>query len=91
MSAYDSGAAVGNSILNACKLVGTDGDFEQGIYNLANDFLSNVVPEILKHVKGEVKQAPPAKVTRATPAKKAATKAAPVVEEPGDDVEDSPF
>lgn len=85
MSAYDSGAAVGNSILNACKLVGTEVDFEKGIYDLANDFLSNVVPEILKHVKGEVKQAPPAKITRAAPAKKAATKAAPVVEEPEDE------
>lgn len=88
MSAYDSGAAVGNSILNACKLVGTDGDFEQGIYNLANDFLSNVVPEILKHVKGEVKQAPPAKVTRAPVKKPAATKAKPVEEEPSDDLDD---
>ena len=92
MSAYDSGAAVGNSILNACKLVGTEVDFEKGIYDLANDFLSNVVPEILKHVKGEVKQAPPAKITRAAPAKKAATKAAPVVEEPEDELDDQlPF
>ena len=92
MSAYDSGAAVGNSILNACKLVGTEVDFEKGIYDLANDFLSNVVPEILKHVKGEVKQAPPAKITRAAPAKKSATKATPVVEEPEDeDSSDLPF
>lgn len=81
MSSYDTGAAVGNSILNACKLVGTDVDFEEGIYNLANDFLVNVVPEILKHVKGEVKQAPPAKVTRAPVKKPAATKAKPVEEE----------
>lgn len=78
MSAYDSGAAAGNSILNACKLVGTENDFEDGVYALAMDFLGNVVPEILKHVKGEVKQAPPAKVTRAAPAKKAVTKAAAV-------------
>ena len=82
MSAYDAGAAVGNSILNACVLVGTDVDFEEGVYNLAKDFLHNVVPEILKHVKGEVKESsPPPKITRAAPAKKAATKA-PQVEEP---------
>lgn len=77
MSAYDTGAAVGNSILNACKLVGTDVDFEQGIYDLANDFLTNVVPEILKHVKGGAKEAPPAKATRAPAKKTAATKAKP--------------
>ena len=82
MSAYDAGAAVGNSILNACVLVGTDVDFEEGVYNLAKDFLLNVVPEILKHVKGEGKESsPPPKITRAAPAKKAATKA-PQVEEP---------
>lgn len=89
MSAYDAGAAVGNSILNACVLVGTDVDFEDGVYNLAKDFLHNVVPEILKHVKGESKEtSPPPKVTRANaPAKKATTKAPPVVE-PDDDEED---
>ena len=82
MSAYDAGAAVGNSILNACKLVGTDVDFEEGIYNLANDFLTNVVPQILKHVKGEDKSsAPPPKVTRAPAKKPAAAKAVPVLEE----------
>ena len=82
MSAYDAGAAVGNSILNACVLVGTDVDFEEGVYNLAKDFLHNVVPEILKHVKGEVKESsPPPKITRAAPVKKAATKAV-QVEEP---------
>ena len=89
MSAYDAGAAVGNSILNACVLVGTDVDFEEGVYNLAKDFLHNVVPEILKHVKGEVKESsPPPKITRAAPAKKAATKA-PQVEEPEFTEEDS--
>ena len=82
MSAYDAGAAVGNSILNACVLVGTDVDFEEGVYNLAKDFLHNVVPEILKHVKGEGKESsPPPKITRVAPAKKAATKAV-QVEEP---------
>ena len=89
MSAYDAGAAVGNSILNACVLVGTDVDFEEGVYNLAKDFLHNVVPEILKHVKGESKESsPPPKVTRAAPAKKAATKAV-QVEEPEFPEEDS--
>ena len=81
MSAYDSGAAAGNSVLNACKLVGVDGDFEEGVYSLAMDFLNNVVPKIMSHVKGEVKPTPAVKTTRATPAKKNATKAAPVVEE----------
>ena len=75
MSAYDSGAAAGNSVLNACKLVGAEGDFEDGVYTLAMDFLGNVVPEIMKHVKGEAKEAPPAKITRAAPAKKPVTKA----------------
>ena len=82
MSAYDSGAAAGNSVLNACKLVGTDGDFEEGVYALAMDFLNNVVPKIMAHVKGEFKTPTAAvKTTRATPKPKAATKAAPVVEE----------
>ena len=81
MSAYDSGAAAGNSVLNACKLVGVDGDFEEGVYSLAMDFLNNVVPKIMSHVKGEAKPAPAVKTTRAVPAKKNATKATPVVEE----------
>lgn len=82
MSAYDSGAAAGNSVLNACKLVGVDGDFEEGVYALAMDFLNNVVPKIMSHVKGEAKTPTPAvKTTRSTPKPKAATKAAPVVEE----------
>lgn len=91
MDAYNVGAMVGNSILNACKLVDPAGDFEAQVEALANDFLDNVVPKIAAHVKGEVKaSAPPAKVTRA-PAKKAATKATPVVEpEPEDDL-DAPF
>ena len=84
MSAYDSGAAAGNSVLNACKLVGVDGDFEEGVYALAMDFLNNVVPEIMKHVKGEAKPAPAVKTTRAAPAKKNVTKATPVVEEQSD-------
>ena len=82
MSAYDTGAAAGNSVLNACKLVGVDGDFEEGVYALAMDFLSNVVPKIMAHVKGgEKPPAPAVKTTRAAPAKKNVTKATPVVEE----------
>lgn len=82
MSAYDTGAAAGNSILNACKLVGTDGDFEEGVYALAMDFLNNVVPKIMEHVKGgEKPPAPAVKTTRAPAKKPAATKAKPVVEE----------
>lgn len=81
MSAYDTGAAAGNSILNACKLVGTDGDFEEGVYALAMDFLNNVVPKIMEHVKGEAKTPPAVKTTRAPAKKPAATKAKPVVEE----------
>lgn len=96
MSAYDSGAAAGNSVLNACKLVGVDGDFEEGVYSLAMDFLNNVVPKIMSHVKGEAKPAPAVKTTRSTPAKKNATKATPVMEplpvqEELDDMDDIPF
>ena len=94
MSAYDAGAAVGNSILNACVLVGTDVDFEEGVYNLAKDFLHNVVPEILKHVKGESKESSQSpKITRAAPAKKAATKAVQVEEPefPDEDGDSLPF
>lgn len=92
MDAYNVGAMVGNSILNACKLIDPSGDFEAQVEALATDFLDNVVPKIAAHVKGEVKQAPPAKVTRASPAKKATTKATPVVEEPEDELDDQlPF
>lgn len=93
MDAYNVGAMVGNSILNACKLIDPSGDFEAQVEALATDFLDNIVPKIAAHVKGEVKQAPPAKITRAAPAKKAATKASPVVEEPSDEdfSEDAPF
>lgn len=92
MDAYNVGAMVGNSILNACKLIDPSGDFEAQVEALATDFLDNVVPKIAAHVKGEVKQAPPAKITRAAPAKKATTKATPVVDEAEeDDEEESPF
>lgn len=82
LSEHDAGNAAGNAVLNACKLVGTDGDFEEGVYALATDFLNNVVPKIMAHVKGGSKeQTPPAKVTRASPAKKAPSKAKPVEQE----------
>lgn len=87
MDAYSVGAMSGNAILNACKLVDPNGDFEQQLEALATDFLDNVVPKIAEHVKGGVKQAPPAKITRAAPAKKVATKA-PAVEEVVDDLDD---
>lgn len=73
-------AMTGNSILNACKFADVN-DFEESLFNLAIDFLDNVVPEIAATVKGEAKPAPAVKTTRATPAKKNATKATPVVEE----------
>ena len=91
LSDYDNGAASGQSVLTACKLVGTEQDFEQGVYDLAIDLLSNVVPKVMAHVKGEVKQAPPAKITRASPAKKAVTKAVSVVDETEEDDETLPF
>lgn len=80
MSDYDASASVGNAILNACKLVGTEADFEQGVYEIAKDLLENVVKplgEFIRSPKQESK-APPVKVTRASPAKKATTKASPV-------------
>ena len=89
MSAYDSGAAAGNSVLNACKLVGLDSDFEEGVYALAMDFLNNFVHKIMSHVKGEGKTTPPAvKTTRAAVKPKSVTKATPVVEETFPDLDD---
>ena len=92
MSDYDASASVGNAILNACKLVGTESDFEQGVYEIAKDLLENVVKplgEFIRAPKEEAK-APPAKVTRSSPDKKAQTKAVPVLED--DDLDsDVPF
>lgn len=91
MDAYSVGAMSGNAILNACKLIDPNGDFEQQLEALATDFLDNVVPKIAAHVNGEEKPAPAVKTTRAAPAKKATTKATPVVE-PDEQEEDSlPF
>lgn len=92
MSDYDASASVGNAILNACKLVGTEQDFEQGVYEIAKDLLENVVKplgEFIRSPKEETK-APPAKVTRA-PAKKPAVTKAPPVEEAEGEEEDAPF
>lgn len=76
MDAYSVGAMSGNAVLNACKFVNPDSDFESQLEGIAIDFLDNVVPLIAEHVKGGAKEeSPPAKITRATPAKKAATKA----------------
>ena len=88
MSDYDASASVGNAILNACKLVGTEQDFEQGVYAIAKDLLENVVKPLGEYIRSPKEEAPPAKVTRAAPAKKAATKAV-QVEEPEFPEEDS--
>ena len=78
---YDAGARCGLAILTACKLVGTEVDFETGIVALAQDILSNVLEPLTEFVKTPQASVVPAKVTR-TPAKKPAqTKAKPVVEE----------
>lgn len=91
MDAYSVGAMSGNAILNACKLIDPNGDFEQQLEALATDFLDNVVPKIAAHVKGEEKPAPAVKTTRAAPAKKATTKAPPVVEPDGQEEDQLPF
>lgn len=91
---YEQGARGGLAVLSACKLVGTEQDFEEGVVAIAKDLVDNVFPPITDFVKGGEKQpAPPAKITRAAPAKKAATKAAPVVEElvEEDGLDESPF
>lgn len=95
MSDYDASASVGNAILNACKLVGTETDFEQGVYAIAKDLLENVVKplgEFIRSPKESVQST--AKVTRTAPAKKALTKAKPVEEtfpELDDGIEELPF
>lgn len=82
MSEYDLGAMVGHSVLNACKLVGTDVDFETGVEGIAEDLLANVVPVVQKHIK-EGKAAPAApKTTRAAPKKATGTRAKVVEPEP---------
>ena len=82
-SEYEQGARAGLAVLTACKLVGTEQDFEQGVLAIAKDIIDNVFPSITDFVKNgdKVKENVEPKVTRSTPAKKAATKA-PQVEEP---------
>lgn len=80
MSDYDASASVGNAILNACKLVGTDSDFEDGVYSIAKDLLENVVKPLGEFIRAPKVDNPPAKVTRSAPKKVAATKAKPVKE-----------
>lgn len=86
-SEYDVGAAVGNSILNAAKLVDPDGDFESQLEALSSDFLTSVVPVLEKHVREGKGAAVAPKVTRAAPKKSGVTKAKPAAqrEEPVDD------
>ena len=83
MSDYDASASVGNAILNACKLVGTEQDFEQGVYEIAKDLLENVVKPLGEFIRSpnEEAKAPASKITRAPAKKPAATKAV-QVEEP---------
>ena len=94
MSDYDSSASVGNAILNACKLVGTEQDFEQGVYEIAKDLLENVVKPLGEFIRApnEEAKAPASNITRA-PAKKAATKAVQVEEPefPEEDGDSLPF
>lgn len=87
---YEQGARGGLAVLSACKLVGTEQDFEEGVVAIAKDLVDNVFPPIMDFVKGGEKQpVPPAKVTRSTPAKKTAnSKAKPVAEETFPDIED---
>lgn len=86
---YEQGARGGLAVLSACKLVGTEQDFEAGVVAIAKDLVDNVFPPIMEFVKGEDKPAPAVKTTRAAPVKKAATtKAQPVIE---DDDENLPF
>ena len=89
-SEYEQGARSGLAVLTACKLVGTEQDFEQGVLVIAKDIIDNVFPLITDFVKNgdKVKENTEPKVTRAAPAKKAATKA-PQVEEPEFTEEDS--
>lgn len=86
---YDAGARCGLAILTACKLVGTEVDFETGIVDLAQDILSNVLEPITEFVKTPQTAISPAKVTRAPVKKPAQTKAKPVVEETFPDIDDS--
>ena len=95
MSDYDASASVGNAILNACKLVGTEQDFEQGVYEIAKDLLENVVKPLGEFIRSpnEEAKAPASKITRAPAKKPAATKAVQVEEPefPDEDGDSLPF
>lgn len=82
-SEYEQGARAGLAVLTACKLVGTEQDFEQGVLVIAKDIVDNVFPVITDFVKNgdKAKESVEPKITRPAPAKKVATKAV-QVEEP---------
>lgn len=75
MNEYEVDASSGHAVLNACKLVGTDQDFEEGVYAIAQDLLQNVVKPVSEFIRTPKQEAPPAKATRAPAKKPPATKA----------------
>ena len=91
-SEYEQGARAGLAVLTACKLVGTEQDFEQGVLVIAKDIIDNVFPVITDFVKNgdKAKENPEPKITRPAPAKKAATKAVQVEEAEFPEEEDLP-
>lgn len=92
-SEYDVGASVGHAILNACKLVGLEADFEPTLEGIAVDLLDNVVAPVEKYIKEGRGAAKPARRTPApakAPAAKGSRKAA-KAPEPQPKPEDSGF
>ena len=89
---YEQGARSGLAVLSACKLVGTEQDFETGVVAIAKDLVDNVFHPIMEFVKEGDKQALPAKITRAAPTKEVTTKVAPVVDiDEEDGLDSAPF
>lgn len=95
---YDAGARCGLAVLTACKLIGVEQDFEKGVFEIAQEILSEVLEPITEFVKSPITTPPPAvKTARAVPAKTSTTKAKPIpkVEEPiveeEDDADSIPF
>lgn len=86
MSEYDVGAASGQSVLTACKLVDNIDDVEE----IALKLLSEVVPEVTAYVKGEVKEEV---VKQEKLAQKPKSQPKPVEQEPDFDdfLDDVPF
>lgn len=74
MSDYDASASVGNAILNACKLVGTGTDFEQGVYEIAKDLLENVVKPLGEFIRAPKESTPPTKSDTCCPGEKGCNK-----------------